>query len=218
MVRVALAIMIAIAAFGVAESKPRLRDLEPFDGDDFDVEPCGNGKTWAVVERCMKKQGNLALLHQTETVRIVRITSVSSPAFSRLHLYTKTTTGWVRGNLNASTNATVELLGVSMFHAPGGDGIQLAFGSITRQSVSLDQTSATKRAVVRRVTTHVCLPDGWSCRAMVTDCEVYVDGKAYWTFHGEMFWHPSLGLRIRGSAENAGTICKPPRAFLIEGE
>jgi hypothetical protein len=213
-VLVGLGFLAALATFGAREasSKPsRLNDMDILERDD-PVEPCDRGKTWKVVEKCLGKQGTTKVLYESEGVKVVQVASVPSTS-TRISLYTQREQTWFRGSLYVSTNPSFELLGVRPFTSPLGIGVRIDVGQTLRSMISFDQSTST-RGLVRRVTSTVCVPSTWQCRAVMTSCDAYVHGRLLWTFQGAVMWHASLGLRLQGDATRAGGLCMPPRTML----
>lgn len=217
-VRTVLVALVLLAAFGTREASSRRSpmDLDMLERSD-PVEPCSQGKTWKVIETCLGKQGSLKVIYETEGVKVVQVAFRAPSTATRLGLYTQREQSWVRAALHASTSPSHELLGVRAFTSPLGIGVRIDLGQTMRSNVSFDQATSI-RGLVRRVTSTVCVPGAWQCRAVVTSCEAYVHGRLLWTFQGSLLWHASLGLRLQGDVTRAGSLCMPPRTMIDNGE
>jgi hypothetical protein len=179
---------------------------------DEPIEPCGSGKTWKAIETCLAKQGTANVLYESNGVKVVEVAFRAPATSTRISLYTLRDKSWFRASLYASATPTNELLGVTAFPSPLGVGVRLDLGQTLRSTVNFSDGSM--RGVIRRVTSTICVPDAWLCRAVVTSCDTYVRGRLVWSFHGEVTWHPSLGLRLQGDTARTGGMCVPPRTML----
>lgn len=198
---------------GIADADARRPPRAPRPVKPY-VEPCAQGDTWPIVESCLDKLGKIAVLYETPAVVVVHVTE-SHVERRRLLLYGKKAEGWVRSNLYAGTGPNAELIKVGTLAVTGGTAIRIDIGTTSRSVISLDEITTTP-SMWRVVSTSVCMPGTWYCTNMVTHCEVYVAGKVYWSFRGDLFWHPSLGLRMRGSLGNAGGVCHASQSLFIE--
>lgn len=215
-VRSLLALVIVACAASAVESKPRLRDIDFFDGTEA-VEPCGRGKTWPVVQKCLGKTGKIDVMYQTDRVKLITVTTLGRSPTIRALLYTRADTDWTRGNLSAFFTSGKDSLRVEPFTTPVGEGVRIDIGKTSRTMISLDSL-ASQRGIIRTTFAHVCLPPSYSCRSLMIHCEAYVRGKVYWSWRGEPVWHASLGLRIRGSRTATGGVCSPPPSMIIDGD
>lgn len=217
-VLLALALIAVLGAYGTREAagKPARMDMDMLERSE-PVQPCEQGKTWKVIETCLGKEGTLKILYETEGVKVVQVAFRAPSTATRLGLYTQREQRWYRAGLFASTSPSNELLGVRAFTSPLGMGVRIDLGQSLRTNVSFDHATRS-RGLVRRITSTVCVPSTWQCRAVVTSCEAYVRGRLLWTFQGAVMWHASLGLRLQGDVTRAGSLCMPPRTMIDNGD
>jgi hypothetical protein len=213
-VLIALALLVAVGARD-ASSKPARMDRSEPEERAVPFEPCGSGKVWKSIETCLAKDGALRILYEAEGVKVVEVAFRPPSTNTRLSLYTLRERLWIRESLYAAGSTNNALLGVTAFASPLGLGVRVDMGQTYRTSVSFNEGSA--RGVVRRVTSTVCVPGAWLCRAVMTSCDTYVRGHLVWMFHGAITWHASLGLRLQGDTTRAGGMCTPPR-MMLDGE
>lgn len=209
-----LVVVACILGTAVAADARRRREFDP---GDFPVEPCGSGKTWPIVKKCLDKTGSIEIIHQTDKTRTITITPKHSTNGSgkRVLLYAQNATGWSRTSLSMFPATSADLR-VDKFTVPTGDAVRVDMVSTSRTSFTLTPSTTSVRGVLRRTFTTVCIPGNWECRTLMTSCEAYVRGKAYWSFHGELVWHASLGLRMRGGRTAAGGLCKPSESLMVD--
>lgn len=190
--------------------------MDLFEGDFESPRPCARAKTWPDAKRCLNKAGTMNLIYETDTAKVVTLVQKgSNGAVKEVLLYAKVESGWIRTGFSGSITATNELLRVEKLATPNGDGVRIDTGTSARTSFVLQPFSGSVRGVLRRTFSSVCVPTTWSCRSLMTVCEAYVHGKVYWTFHGEVVWHPTLGIRVRGDTSAAGGTCKPSPTVLV---
>jgi hypothetical protein len=218
-VRTVLIGLALLAAGGTrdASSRPARspKEMDMLERDE-PVEPCGTAKKWKAIETCLAKQGTPTVKYETDGMKVVELSFRAPATSTRLVLYTGREGGWVRGSLFAMTSPNNVLLGMTSFASPLGAGVRIDMGQTMQTVISFNEGST--RGVLRRVTTTVCVPTAWQCRAVLTSCDAYAHGRLVWTFHGSVVWHPSLGLRLQGDPTRAGGICTPPRQMLDSEE
>lgn len=133
-------------------------------------------------------------------------------------LYAQTEQGtWIRAGLDLYQKPGSELGRVGTLATAVGEAIRFDVRSSERTTFEVTRSRRVS-GVVRQVFTTVCQPKAWQCLEIMTGCEAYVRGKIYWSFHTELVWHSSLGLRMKGDRRLAGGICKPDAAFIVEEE
>jgi len=219
MVRTLLALAIVIGAASAADAKkPRARDVDFMEFGDEAPEPCGRGKTWDVVRKCLEKASTVTLVHQSDVVKIVALEDKKTKTnFKRVVMYTKRDKEFVRApTFSAVSSDTNEILGISdKFKTSLGDAVRVDVGQTSRTSFSIASGTVT-RGILRRTFTTVCMPNTWNCMTLMTRCEAIAAGRTYWMFHGEPTWHPTLGLRMYGSLAATGGVCKPSTSQVID--
>lgn len=177
-------------------------------------DPCEGAATWKRVESCLGKRGTLSMVYQSDGVKVVRLAHRPPAIGAQLILYTQRDENWQRGGLSTFTNSSTELIGVTPHTTPYGAGIRVDIGTTISTTISTGASSS--RGILRRVFTSVCWPGAWTCRSVMTSCEAYVRGRVFWAFRGELVWHATLGLRLRGSSLLAGGGCTPVKSMLLE--
>jgi hypothetical protein len=220
----AFAVSCVAATSGVAHARPAGRDddriLDPFHRRAKRAplpppDPCTQGKTWNAVAACLRKQTTLEVLYDADPVKIVRMAPRAPSPFGQLLMYTRREKRWVRSGFYVMSSSPQQDVRISKFPTPLGDGVRIDTASFVRSVFSPGKGISASRGLVQRVSSMVCTPSTWSCRSALTSCDAYTRGRLLWTFRGELYWHPSLGLRLRGDTSGAGGQCQPPR-FMID--
>jgi hypothetical protein len=208
-------LLVAVAAQSAA-AKPRARDIDFFDGE-VPPRPCTRARTWPDAKRCLDKLGTTSVLHDTDTAKVVTFVPKGTTAtVQQVLLYANVEGAWIRTGFSGTKTPTNELLRVDKATTPNGDGVRIDMGTSLRTNLTLQKFGGSVRGILRRTFSQVCVPTTWSCRSFMTACEAYVHGKVYWTFHGEIVWHPTLGIRMRGETTAAGGNCKPSPKMLVD--
>ena len=200
---------------GRAEAKRKL--------DFLDEDPpahCPRGRSWPAVTACLAKafRAKAAAVEVAFERDGLRVASVPDGDGKLLVMYVQTDAkGWRRGPLEVRTGRFHDVLRMEMMTTPTGEALRVDMGASSRTGFVIVPGSSV-RGVLRRTTTYVCRPEMASCQTLMTSCETFVDGRAYWTFHGEPVWHPTLGLRMRGDLGKTGGVCKPSASQLVGDE
>jgi hypothetical protein len=217
-VRTLLVLAIVVGAVGTADArKPRSRDMDFREFGDEAPEPCGRGKTWDVIRKCLGKGSTVTVMHQSDVVKIVALEDKKNKThFKRLVMYTKREKEFVRApTFSAVSSETNEVLAISdVFKTALGDAVRVDVGQTSRTNFSI--ASGNTRGILRRTFTTVCMPGNWNCVTLMTRCEAIAAGRTYYMFHGEPTWHPTLGLRMRGALEATGGVCKPSASLVLD--
>ncbi len=154
----------------------------------------------------------MAIVREVDGAKLVALHD-GSATDSTLGLYVLERGRWTRQAFYASASANSELLAFERTTEPG---YRMDVGMVTPTSVRLDDVSPTK-VVLRRVLTTECRPQK-GCRTVISSCDVYVDGKAYWFFHGRVAWKKDGVVKVAGDTRFAGALCTPPRTLIAPVE
>lgn len=203
----ALEALLLVVGTATAHAHPVGMLKDPF-GPRYDAS-CDVSKTWTKVTACLARQGQrVSIVREVDGAKLVAL-RYGSATDATLGLYLLEGGRWTRQAFYASSNATSELLA---FRKTTERGYRMDVGTVLSTSVQLDDVSPTK-AVMRRVLTTECRPQK-GCRTVITSCDVYVEGKAYWFFHGQPAWKSDGAVRVAGDTRFAGTLCMPPRTMI----
>lgn len=209
---VRLAVVIGVLALAAtAHGKPAR--LDDFDRFDPPPEPCASGKTIARITACLAKQGTASVVFASDLLNVIRVDKRAAVDQGHLHVFVKGDREWTRVH-QLGVSAAMEVLSVAPIVMSHARGVRIDIGFTTRTNISVDQLTS-DRGVLRRVMTTVCTPQDFGCRTLMTACEAYLGGKAYFAFRAELIENASQGLRLRGNRNAAQGVCTPPAAFLV---
>lgn len=207
---------VAATSLAHARRPPRDVDLDPFGKRSTQAapEPCTQGKTWNAVLACLNKQAAPEILYDTEVVKIVRLSPKPPAKVGMLQMFTRREKLWVRSGFYQASFSERDQIQIAAFPTPTGDGVRVDTSSAFPSVFSPGPGATAARGLVQRTTSMVCAPTTWSCRTVLTSCDAYLRGRLVWTFRGELYWHPSLGVRLRGDGSRAGGQCQPPKYMM----
>jgi hypothetical protein len=181
---------------------------------DLPAPPCSVGTSWKQVAACLRKQGKLSVLAGTEHARMMLVrVAPKQPSEARLLVYVRRGAQWQLTHDSPLDSA--ELLRTSTMPTPVGDALVFEVGSAWIRSPFQGDNVRGAHALRRQVTTTACVPGQHWCAVFTTSCELYLDGKAISSFHAELVWHATLGLRLRGDRRNTGPMCTVPESLVL---
>jgi hypothetical protein len=172
------------------------------------VMACRDGKSWAVVEACLARQGTLTVERTLKGAKLVRIVQKNEgkPLDLGIYLYVSRPDGsWhVGGMFEGASYSVIAFEPLVHF---GHAGYRLDVGQIARSSVSLDgATSVPAVITTRRVL--FCAGDSYGCPDATMQCDVFIHGKALWTFHGSLVFEKDK-VKVVGDRSKGGQVCVP---------
>ncbi|NVB81416.1 MAG: hypothetical protein HOV81_23675 [Kofleriaceae bacterium] len=204
----ALGLLLVVVGMATAHARPvRSGELKnPFEKER--VSACDASKVWVKVTSCLARQGyKISVLHEVDGARLVALRwDKATEATLGLFLLERGT--WTRQGFYATTNASNELLSFKR----AGDAYRMDVGSSVSTTVQLED-GFPKQGTLRRIFTTECRT-GRGCRTITTSCDVLVDGKALWAFHGRMIWNGTGAVKVAGDTRFAGKLCAPPKTLL----
>lgn len=182
-------------------------------------ELCERNKSWLRLVACLKKGGNtVTVLTDLGTGRLVSIKGSPTYDAATVYIYAQKNGRWERLQGYFSTNASTEILGFARLKTE--NGYRLEQGTVFKSSAALNErpfvgADTTRVPVtVRRKVTSICLDNGY-CQTLVTSCDALVDGKARWSFRGQLLIDHGRVL-LRGDKTYAGQICQPAPSQMSE--
>jgi uncharacterized protein (DUF736 family) len=171
------------------------------------MRACPGAPSWAKVEACLLRHGTVRVLKSEAKVRLVELTqdAKKSTGFRvpGMYLYTQVGKQWRLGG-------TLD-----------GEGYKLvAFGrvaGIKHQMFRIDVSRARDDTVAIGARAHdarlrytvalFCNGHDPGCSSALTSCDVYVDGKSYFTFRGTLKLVDDRTMSVDGDRSNAGDRC-----------
>lgn len=175
-------------------------------------ELCERNKSWSRLVACLKKDGNtVTILYDLHQGRLVSVKGNPSYDAATVYVYALKNGRWERLQGYFTSNANTEILDFARLK--NENGYRLEQGSVYRSSAALNErpfvgSDNTRVAVtVRRKMTSICLDNGY-CQTLVTSCDALVDGKARWSFRGQLLIDHGRVL-MNGDKTYAGQVCQP---------
>jgi len=169
---------------------------------------CPNGKTWAVVEKCLKGQGRPVLVKELAGAKLVRLDQQENNLWvdAGVYLYVETPKHeWKISGGFFGRGTEYELTDLKPHTVGKHTGFRIEIAQASPLFVQLD--GLTTRPATRRVyQTLYCSPSRNYCTQVVKSCEVLVHGHAYWTFRGTPAQQGDQ-IVIAGDRKLAGPYC-----------
>lgn len=169
---------------------------------------CGAGKTWAVVNTCLARQGQVIMERALPRAKLVRIiqTENGQPIDQGVYLYLLRADGsWTIGGMFTGSGYTV--LELAPLTLEKHTGYRVAIGQLVRTRTSvgglvrLPVTIQTQRVLF-------CSGIGYGCPDTTTHCDVIYRGKALWTYRGALTFERGV-VRNDGDRSRGGPVCQP---------
>ncbi len=168
---------------------------------------CPQGKTWDIVEKCLKQQGTVKLLRSAKGVRLIglRQRQGQSMVDAGAYLYVERAGRWQLGGQFESNGGDYELLEFRAFTANKHAGFRIDIGQSSLTGVQ--QSDGTVAIGTLRIH-HVmfCNALGWMCTDVPVSCEVLVRGKAVFVFRGALQIADNV-VEVHGDRGYAGPPC-----------
>jgi hypothetical protein len=176
---------------------------------------CPRAASWERVEKCLAELAQPTVLRTLPHARVVELTKPlhGEANAAGVYLYVEHGEEWRLGGLLQNESGDVELLAAQAVTLNHHHGFQLEIGEVKPTLVSLDQIGAV-RAVLSQVEILYCSGDDWRCTTVVRACDVFVGGKALWSFRGKATVIDNE-IHVVGNRSNIGAECTAPeRGFL----
>ena len=164
---------------------------------------CPSGRTWGTVASCLAKFGKTKVLRSRHDLRVAQITDATSGfRVPGIYIYVQQGTSWVLGGSLEGTDyafVSIDKIRAGRFH-----GYRMDVRVSRADDVVIAERS--RHVHVRENLAVFCSGHTPGCSVARTSCDVYLDGKSYWTFRGKV--EPlDDQVRIRGDRSSAGEEC-----------
>jgi hypothetical protein len=166
---------------------------------------CRGGPSWAKVAACLERFGKLTVLDSSADVKLVQLSGDGVERGYRtegIYLYKARNKQWGLGGMREGEGYT--RVALTRFKTGRFTGYRFDLRKTENRYVQLHARN--RPAHVRKTLAVFCSGQSSGCSEVLLACDVYVDGKTYWTFRGT----PELtngGLFVRGDRSTAGFEC-----------
>ncbi|HSD87757.1 MAG TPA: hypothetical protein VLB44_09600 [Kofleriaceae bacterium] len=200
-------VLVMLLAAGVVEARRR-----PVPDADFGSsgQSCDRNKSWPKLHSCLQRGGNsVNALYELDGAKLVSVRGGSSSDTAAVYLFLFREGVWQRANVYTTVNPTNEILTFGRMKKTRG--YKLEVGTVSTVTTKLGENWVGK-VTLRRLITTVCLDETGYCRSLFTQCDALIDGKALWSFRGQLAID-NTKIQLSGDTSRAGTICAPPRSL-----
>jgi hypothetical protein len=163
---------------------------------------CRAAPSWDKLKTCLQRFGTVMVRGERKGARLVEVRDTRLD-HGGLYLYTQVESGpWrVGGSLRGiEYNAK----GLDTYSLASAHGFRFDATASYRRAVSVGGTE--RPALHRRNLAVFCSGEAPECTEVLTSCDVYVGGRALWTFRGELTYGTN-GVLVAGDRSAAGTEC-----------
>lgn len=166
---------------------------------------CPGGESWDAVAKCLSRYGEVRTERKLPGARLVRLGDKGVGfRVPGLYLYVERGKRWQLGGMLDGQSAPA-LLDFKKVTISEHEGFRFDVGMNEESVLSFDgETNVPARQQQRFAV--FCAGQGYYCSAIRTSCDVFVEGKAYFSFHGKLSVDGD-DVVITGDARNAGSAC-----------
>lgn len=207
--------LLAVLALAAGQMQPA--SAEGMSAALMWMRMCKTADTWERVTRCYAGQsGHLSIARSFSGGKVVR---VGNEGFPSPGLYVFGEHGRrvkLAGSWPTYSWGDVTILDAKSVSVAGRSGVRLEVGSVVPSGIVIDPQTV-RPAVMRRRLALFCFGTRASCVTVVERCDVLVDGKSYYAFHGSLTIRGATA-QVAGDRSKAGT-CEPASEVpLLDGE
>ena len=175
---------------------------------------CPGGKSWDKVAACLARFGKVTTLKTQPSVRLVQlIDDKGGFRISGLYLYTLDEGHWHVGGMLEGEDLH-KLVAFERYKVGHSSGYRFDVSFSRPEDVMLD--GQILHVHVRQKLAVFCSGQSQTCSPAVVACDVYVQGKSYWTFRGTLeIAAATRTILIRGDRSKTGGACEPPEEVFL---
>lgn len=196
--------LVALAIAGVASARVVMVPTVP--------RTCSSGTTWEQVGKCIGRFGKVTLQREASNVKLVRIAGESGFRVSGLYLYAHVGPVWKLAGMFESD--AVEIASFERVTIAKHTGYRFDLGMVTPAGNALDDEVAGP-AVLQQQLAVFCSGAGYRCTAIVTSCDLLVDGRSRASFRGTLTIQGDTAL-VLGDRSRASAFCQTPASQSLD--
>jgi hypothetical protein len=174
-------------------------------------ELCPGGESWDKIGECIKRQAPFKLLRDEENLKLVQIDEPYR--FGGLYIYTHPKQWKLHGEVRLYQPH--EVLAFDRVTFGKRSGYRIDVGISAASSVSFDGETSVDM-LIRQKLTNLCFDNSY-CMQVTTACDVFVHGKAYYSFRGKVVYE-NRQLKIVGDRTNAGQYCAQGELLSVDDQ
>ncbi len=204
--RIWIAIAIVLGALGSAgTASAKLVIMDPPM-----ARQCPKAKSWPLVMACLKKHGKVELLRDLKTGRVVKLTQ--TPDDVTILIYVPRKREWRLGGLHRMYGRST-ILDMKTIKVGKRGGFRLDIGHEQPTTVMVGNISPAMALIRNRIAVF-CSGDSYSCTETKTSCEVTVEGRTWFLFHGDVEIGDNV-VHVKGDRSRAGPNCATGEKFYL---
>lgn len=175
---------------------------------------CQRATSWDKLKPCLQRFGDVKVERSQAAGKLVRVGGGPSGwPMPGLYIYAQKGTGFeIAGQWQYDSGAEVEVLGLSTLKVVGRTGFRLDLGTNEATSVSFDGETVMAATMLSKASVF-CVGPGAACSPAIQSCDIFVGGKAYYTFRGTLTVAGGQ-VTVSGDRSRAGACAPPERTPL----
>lgn len=204
-----VALAVVLIALGVLGVGPERIRADRVVNVPTVMSQCPRAASWEKLKACLQRFGAAKIERTEGVVRLVHVSGSTSgwpePGY---YLYAqKGSALQIVGAWRYASNASVEVLSFAPLKVKSRSGYRLDIGTSEPTTVSFDGETVVS-ATMQSKSAVFCMGPSYSCEPTIESCDVFVDGKAYYTFRGTLKIEGGM-VTVTGDRSRAG-VCSPP--------
>jgi hypothetical protein len=165
---------------------------------------CAGGPSWTKVAACLQRFGKVKVLKSSTNIKLVQLSGSGEAGYRipGIYLYKLHKNWWGLGGMHEGDDDS--LIALTTFKAGNATGYRFDLRRTYNHEIMLDALH--RHAHLRQTVAVFCSGQSHLCSEVFVACDVYVEGKSYWTFRGT----PEITanrLLIHGDRSKAGSAC-----------
>ena len=174
-------------------------------------ELCPANADWDKLATCVKRHAPFKLLRDGASLKLLHIDG-GRRNFGGYYVFTYDKQWRLHGHV--PTYSAGDLLQFERVTFGSRAGYRVDLGTTTMSAITVDDETSIP-ALYRHRITALCFGGGY-CTQVITECDVMVHGRAYFTFRGKLV-HENKQLKVIGDRSRAGAYCEQAELVMNEG-
>lgn len=173
---------------------------------------CPSAPSWPKVTACLARLAKVEVVGSMAGAKIVKLTSEEwGGDVPGVYVYVQARNGWVLGGMYQAEHVAA----VSGFvSAKAGRFTGYRFQAKIAMVDDILVSAQLRHGYVRKTLTVFCSGQTRSCTPAMTSCDVYIEGRSYWTFRGTLELK-DREVVIHGDRTNAEGDCAQEETLLL---
>lgn len=166
---------------------------------------CPRGASWEQVEKCLAKFGKPKILRDLGAAKLVHLDGGSGWRVPGFYVYVHDDKAWRFGGMYESTSDDFDLTGFQQVTLAKHVGYRFDVAESARNEVPVGEEQ-TRPGLLLFKTSVFCGSNQIQCAAIITACDVFVDGQSRETYRGKLSFEGDIVKNV-GDRRHASQSC-----------